>query len=208
MHQPTFCSFYAICASLHPYIRVVPCRAVPCRANQEYSDAQKAEVWVKVAEAYLESDETDAADNFCNKVHEDLVCCLSTSFLIVAAAGPAAAAAATAVDLAALRISARPLLKLLLVFSPPPLLSFLFLNIFCLIFYLYCNIAMPLWAGVHGDAGRDRHGPAASLPHHGRAHPGRPQKIPRCFCAILRAQPCAGVHVCLFRSAVPTLRFR
>ena len=36
--------------------------------TQTYSDAQKAEVWVKVAEAYLESDETDAADNFCNKV--------------------------------------------------------------------------------------------------------------------------------------------
>lgn len=35
---------------------------------QTYTDAQKAEVWVKVAEAYLESDETDAADNFCNKV--------------------------------------------------------------------------------------------------------------------------------------------
>ncbi|CBJ26901.1 conserved unknown protein [Ectocarpus siliculosus] len=32
-----------------------------------YTDAQKAEVWVKVAEAYLESDETDAADNFCSK---------------------------------------------------------------------------------------------------------------------------------------------
>lgn len=35
---------------------------------QTYTDAQKAEVWVKVAEAYLESDETDAADNFCSKV--------------------------------------------------------------------------------------------------------------------------------------------
>lgn len=33
-----------------------------------YSDQEKAGVWVKVAEAYLESDETDAADNFCNKV--------------------------------------------------------------------------------------------------------------------------------------------
>ncbi|CAM9716301.1 unnamed protein product, partial [Hapterophycus canaliculatus] len=32
-----------------------------------YTDAQKAEVWVKVAEAYLECDETDAADNFCTK---------------------------------------------------------------------------------------------------------------------------------------------
>lgn len=36
--------------------------------TQTYTDAQKAEVWVKVAEAYLESDETDAADNFCSKV--------------------------------------------------------------------------------------------------------------------------------------------
>lgn len=27
-------------------------------------------MWVKVAEAYLESDETDAADNFCNKARE------------------------------------------------------------------------------------------------------------------------------------------
>eukprot|EP00903_Cladosiphon_okamuranus_P014416 g13382.t1 len=36
-------------------------------SGKTYSDAQKAEVWVKVAEAYLESDETDAADNFCNK---------------------------------------------------------------------------------------------------------------------------------------------
>ncbi|CAM9897786.1 unnamed protein product [Pylaiella littoralis] len=35
--------------------------------GKAYSDAQKAEVWVKVAEAYLESDETDAADNFCSK---------------------------------------------------------------------------------------------------------------------------------------------
>ncbi|CAN0401714.1 unnamed protein product, partial [Laminaria digitata] len=37
---------------------------------QAYSDVEKAEVWVKVAEAYLESDETDAADNFCNKVFD------------------------------------------------------------------------------------------------------------------------------------------
>lgn len=36
-----------------------------------YSNAEKADVWVKVAEAYLESDETDAADNFCNKVRKD-----------------------------------------------------------------------------------------------------------------------------------------
>ena len=40
---------------------------------QAYSDVEKAEVWVKVAEAYLESDETDAADNFCNKVPGPLV---------------------------------------------------------------------------------------------------------------------------------------
>eukprot|EP00904_Undaria_pinnatifida_P003284 jgi/Undpi1/12957/HiC_scaffold_7.g02623.m1 len=36
-------------------------------SSKAYSDAEKAEVWVKVAEAYLESDETDAADNFCSK---------------------------------------------------------------------------------------------------------------------------------------------
>ncbi|CAM9287792.1 unnamed protein product, partial [Sphacelaria rigidula] len=35
--------------------------------GKTYSNAEKADVWVKVAEAYLESDETDAADNFCNK---------------------------------------------------------------------------------------------------------------------------------------------
>ncbi|CAM9739967.1 unnamed protein product [Ascophyllum nodosum] len=35
--------------------------------GKTYSGAEKAEVWVKVAEAYLECDETDAADNFCNK---------------------------------------------------------------------------------------------------------------------------------------------
>lgn len=38
--------------------------------GQAYSEAQRAEVWVKVAEAYLESDETDAADNFCSKVKD------------------------------------------------------------------------------------------------------------------------------------------
>lgn len=44
-------------------------------SEQVYSDADKAEVWVKVAEAYLESDETDAADNFCNKASKlDRVC--------------------------------------------------------------------------------------------------------------------------------------
>lgn len=36
--------------------------------EQVYSNEEKAEVWVRVAEAYLENDEADAADNFCSKV--------------------------------------------------------------------------------------------------------------------------------------------
>lgn len=40
--------------------------------KQSYSNAEKAEVWVKVAEAYLENDETDAADNFCSKVSHSI----------------------------------------------------------------------------------------------------------------------------------------
>jgi len=63
--------------------------SVPYRTVQEYTDAQKAEVWVKVAEAYLESDETDAADNFCNKVW--MAQCLPISLLIVVVVVVAAA---------------------------------------------------------------------------------------------------------------------
>lgn len=47
--------------------------------------------------------------------------------------------------------------------------------------------------GVRGDARRDGLGPAAALPHDGGPHPGRPQKIPGCFRAVLRAKLSAGL---------------
>lgn len=57
---------------------------------------------------------------------------------------------------------------------------------------LVCNLCF-CGAGVYRDARRDGRGLAAALPHHGGPHPGRPQKIPGCFRAVLRAQPGTGV---------------